>query len=180
MAGLLCSLTSTVFQTSTPHFVKNGTKTWITFGLLLPTIRYGHSRAIYTGKIKRIPHKTQTAPCKRHVKTRFIDEQCSSQIRRILATFQRNVLFIRYSLRLYSAVLEIVLGTISDWQFALQGLLAAWAIKNSELWKAGEEKGLVQRILDVLKVIMPRGYERWYRGMAATFFTCALVNNQLK
>ena len=63
---------------------------------------------------------------------------------------------------------------------ALQGLLAAWAIKNSELWKAGEEKGLVQRILEVLKVIMPRGYERWYRGMAATFFTCALVNNQLK
>ena len=46
-------------------------------------------------------------------------------------------------------------------------------------WKAGEEKRLVQGILDVLKVIMPRGYERWYRGMAAIFFTCALVNYQL-
>ena len=142
MAGLLFSLTSTVFQTSTPHFVKNGTKTWISFGLLLPIIRYVHSRAIDTGKIKRIPHKTQTTPCKRHINTRCIDEQCSSYIRRILATFQRNVLFIRYSLRLYSAVLEIVLG-----RFLIDNLhcRAYWLHGRSNILnygKPGRRKGL--------------------------------------
>ena len=80
-------------------------------------------------------------------------------------------------------VLYTEIGTCSGdyfWLTICIGRLTG-CMGNQTFWimESREENGLAQKILDLLKVIMPRGYEKWYWGMAATFFTCALVNYQL-